>query len=134
MPTSHSQPTEASPLLPKPDPLSEIPPHPVDLSAGLVPEGADPYENEQHNDEAEDGGIVERQVSNNDRLKQYEGLPEVRKKMKYIIPAVAIGVSGFTRELLWTGLIGLADISLGCRPDHYCINLWYNWYRIECFE
>jgi hypothetical protein len=100
MPTStHSQPTETSPLLPKPDPPSEIPPHPVDLSAGLVPEGADPYENEQHNDEAEDGGVVERQVSNNDRLKQYEGLPEVRKKMKYIIPAVAIGVSGFTGEL-----------------------------------
>lgn len=90
--STHSQPTETSPLLPKPDHLSEIPPHPVDLSAGLVPEGADPYENEQHNDEAEDGGVVERQVSNNDRLKQYEGLPEVRKKMKYIIPAVAIGI------------------------------------------
>ena len=97
--STHGQPTEASPLLPKPDDLSEISSHPVDLSAGLVPEGADPYENGQHNDETEDGGDVERQVSNNDRLKQYEGLPEVRKKMKYIIPAVAIGVSGFTGEL-----------------------------------
>lgn len=96
--STHSQPTETSLLLPKPDHLSEIPPHPVDLSAGLVPGGADPYENE-HNDEAEDGGDIERQVSNNDRLRQYEGLPEVRKKMKYIIPAVAIGVSRFTGEL-----------------------------------
>ena len=97
--STHSQPTETSPLLPKPDHLSEIPPYPVDLSAGLVPKGAGPYENEQHNDEAEDGGVVERQVSNSGRLKQYEGLPEVRKNMKYIIPAVAIGVSGFTAEL-----------------------------------
>lgn len=97
--STHSQPTETSPLLPKPNHLSEILPHPVDLSAGLVPEGADPYENEQHNGEAEDGGVVERQVSNNGRLKQYEGLPEIRKKMKYIIPAVAIGVSGFTGYL-----------------------------------
>ncbi|OCL15237.1 MFS general substrate transporter [Glonium stellatum] len=86
-----NHPTETSPLLPRPDHLVEVPPHPVDLSAGLVPEGADPYEDDQNNNEAEDGGDIERQVSN-DQPRQHGGLPEVRKKLKYIIPAVAIGV------------------------------------------
>ncbi|KAH7079173.1 major facilitator superfamily domain-containing protein [Paraphoma chrysanthemicola] len=61
-------------------------PHPIDPSNALSPEGADPYiANEQ------DGGDIERQTSNGDSSK-HQGLPEVQKRMKYIFPAIAIGV------------------------------------------
>lgn len=45
------------------------------------------------NDVTADGEEIERQASNEGRQKQYEGMPEVRKRMKYILPALAIGVS-----------------------------------------
>lgn len=35
----------------------------------------------------------ERQDAQNERAVQYEGLPEVKKQLKYILPAIAIGVS-----------------------------------------
>ncbi|KAK4508164.1 hypothetical protein PRZ48_001902 [Zasmidium cellare] len=38
------------------------------------------------------GDALERQTSAIDRQKQYEGMPEVKAKLKYIFPAVAIGV------------------------------------------
>lgn len=54
---------------------------------GIATEPADPrVENEG------DGGDIERQVSNGDTMK-HVGLPEVKKRMKYIFPALAIGVS-----------------------------------------
>lgn len=78
--------SETSPLLPK---LDDHNPHPIDPSNGLSPEGADPYiDNEQ------DGGDIERQTSNGDSSK-HQGLPEVQKRMKYIFPAIAIGVGAF---------------------------------------
>ena len=40
-----------------------------------------------------DGGVLERAVSNADRLKQFEGLPEVRARMSWILPAIGVGVS-----------------------------------------
>ena len=84
-----STPTETSPLLPKPH--QEQSAHPIDPSNGLVPEGADPYEDRDEAPE-EDGGDIERQVSNGDGSK-HQGLPEVKRRMKYIFPAIAIGVS-----------------------------------------
>lgn len=60
--------TETSPLLP-------------DAGSGVAPEGP-----------LEDGATLERQDSQRGRQKQYEGLPEVRKQLKYIVPAVGIGV------------------------------------------
>ncbi|KAF2032176.1 MFS general substrate transporter [Setomelanomma holmii] len=39
----------------------------------------------------QDGGDIERQTSNGDSSK-HQGLPEVKKRMKYIFPAIAIGV------------------------------------------
>lgn len=89
--SDRNSPTEASPLLPKPDHQREVPSHPIDPSAGLVPEGADPYDDECDNAE-EDGGDLERRVGNDGHLKQYEGLPEVKKRMVFILPAIAIGV------------------------------------------
>ncbi|KAK1817949.1 hypothetical protein LTR12_007701 [Friedmanniomyces endolithicus] len=40
----------------------------------------------------DDEATLERQPSSEDRQKQYEGMPEVMKQMKYILPAIAIGV------------------------------------------
>ncbi|KAF2140878.1 uncharacterized protein K452DRAFT_327201 [Aplosporella prunicola CBS 121167] len=95
-------PSETSPLLPKhdADDLQHIPPQPIDPSAGLVPEGADANgsyeidEDEYATEDAatEDGGDLERQLSNIDRMKQYQGLPDVKARMKYIMPAIAVGI------------------------------------------
>lgn len=87
------EPTETSPLLqPRTrDGLQVLPPQPV-----LDGE-------EEHNEDGE--GDLERQDSNVSEggLNKYKGLPEVKKRMKYILPAVAVGVSliGFPREWLW---------------------------------
>jgi hypothetical protein len=70
--------SETSPLLPKP--TGDAPT--IDVETGIAPEGV----------HAEDGGDLERQVSHGDAFK-HQGLPEVRKRMKYIFPAIAIGVS-----------------------------------------
>ncbi|KAF2501029.1 MFS general substrate transporter [Lophium mytilinum] len=81
--------TETSPLLPRPDTHRNFATHPVDASAGLVPEGADPYD-----ETYEEGSDVEREAGAGDAVppKQYEGIPDVQKKLKYLIPAIAIGV------------------------------------------
>jgi hypothetical protein len=78
-----AEPSETSPLLSKPTHGS----YPIDPSGGVGPEGSHvPGANEQ------DGGDIEQQVSNGDNSK-HVGLPDVRKRMKYIFPAIAIGVS-----------------------------------------
>ena len=71
---SISRQSETSPLLPKPHDTA----HTIDAGVGIAPEGAN----------AGEGGDVERQSSF-----KHQGLPEVRKRMKYIFPAIAIGVS-----------------------------------------
>ena len=70
--------SETTPLLPKPNAGTSV----IDPGGVLAPAGIQP----------EDGGDVERQVSHGDSFKHH-GLPEVRKRMKYIFPAIAIGVS-----------------------------------------
>ena len=69
-------PRETSPLLPKPH-ASTIP---TDEDNSSAP-----------NPQTEDGGDMERQTSNGTASK-HQGLPEVRARMKYIFPAIAIGV------------------------------------------
>ena len=62
---------------------------------GNPPAKADASHHEEPiNDEAvvPDGGEVERQSSSDDRAKQYAGIPEVKKNMKYMFPALGIGV------------------------------------------
>lgn len=76
--------TETSPLLPKQQ-QNVIP---IDPGSGIAPEGAGfPID-----DEGEDGRDIERQGGNGDSYK-HQGMPEIRKRMKYIFPAIAIGVS-----------------------------------------
>ncbi|KAF2196292.1 MFS general substrate transporter [Delitschia confertaspora ATCC 74209] len=82
--------SETSPLLSKPSVLSR---HPIDPSSSISPEGADPYvdNDSSSSSAAEDGGDIERQVSNGD-ISKHQGLPEVKARMKYIFPAIAVGV------------------------------------------
>lgn len=77
------QATETSPLLGKQGPK------PTDPSDGIVPDSA---VTNGVIPEGEDGGDLERQTSLEERQKQYEGQPEMRKKMKVIFPALTIGV------------------------------------------
>lgn len=105
-----TKPSETSPLLSKPDKSVTQPNQPNDAIApiGAVANGAildgeardrqygAAGDNEEDEDGAGDGdgdgGDVERQISNESRQKQYEGSPEVRKRMKVILPALAIGI------------------------------------------
>jgi hypothetical protein len=84
MAPSNPQPSETSPLLPKP---SDTTPYATDPSGGIAPGGP-----EISGIDDQDGGDIERQTSNGDNSK-HQGLPEVRKRMKYIFPAIAIGAS-----------------------------------------
>lgn len=78
------RPTETSPLLGDRD-AAQL----VDPGTGLAAAGVESYETD-----GEEGGEgdLERQVSNGETFK-HQGLPDVRKRMKYIFPAIAIGVS-----------------------------------------
>ena len=77
------QASETSPLLGKQGPK------PIDPSDGIAPDSA--IANGVIA-EGEDGGDLERQTSLEERQRQYEGQPEMRKKMKVIFPALTIGV------------------------------------------
>ncbi|KAL1656870.1 hypothetical protein SLS61_000666 [Didymella pomorum] len=78
------EPTETSPLLGKPNGQT------VDPANGLTAVEPEPYDETdvEDNDNEPD---LERQPSNGETFK-HQGLPEVRKRMKYIFPAIAIGV------------------------------------------
>ncbi|GAB7358567.1 hypothetical protein MBLNU230_g2628t1 [Neophaeotheca triangularis] len=92
--SAHGQPSETSPL------LSKDGPQPVEPGSGIAPDGqlanasvegsAKPQNGEDEGDNH--GSTLERQASAEDRQKQYEGIPEIKAKMKYIMPAVAIGI------------------------------------------
>lgn len=88
MPEGNGQPTETSALLPKNQPQV----NPVDPGDGIAPDA--PLANGVvGNGTVEgDGGDLERQTSAADRQKQYEGIPDGEKKMRFIFPAVAIGI------------------------------------------
>ncbi|KAF2691722.1 MFS general substrate transporter [Lentithecium fluviatile CBS 122367] len=77
--------TETSPLL---QGQSGPPIHPDD---SFVSEEADSYNRSISSDSEQDGGDIERQDSNEEPSK-HQGMPEVKKRMKYIFPAVCIGV------------------------------------------
>lgn len=89
----NGHPTETSPL------LSKDIPQPIEPSDGVAPDTAGSQAitgngTLEANGKAvdADGAPLERQDSLADRQKQYEGMPEVKKKMKYILPALAIGI------------------------------------------
>ena len=78
------EPTETSPLLAHstttlPDPGLTILPREIDATAHRDGESKPAEDEESHS------------VSK-DRVQQYQGLPEVKAKLRYIVPAVGIGV------------------------------------------
>ncbi|KAI5202499.1 hypothetical protein AUEXF2481DRAFT_8843 [Aureobasidium subglaciale EXF-2481] len=77
--------SETSPL------LGKQAPKPIDPSNGIAPDSAVANGVIAEEEEA-DGETLERQTSLEERQKQYEGQPEMRKKMKVIFPALTIGV------------------------------------------
>ena len=84
--------TETSPLLPDANHAQHQSGPPIDPGAGIAPEGAVPCdEHTPSGGSDEDGGDIERRASNGDTSK-HQGMPEVKKRMKYIFPAIAIGV------------------------------------------
>ncbi|KZM19571.1 uncharacterized protein EKO05_0004029 [Ascochyta rabiei] len=84
--STRPEPTETSPLLGERDQDGL----PVDPDNSIAPAGPAPYD-ETDAEDNETETDLERQPSNGDSFK-HQGLPEVRKRMKYIFPAIAIGV------------------------------------------
>ncbi|KAF2663551.1 vacuolar basic amino acid transporter 2 [Microthyrium microscopicum] len=78
------EPSERSPLLPK----AQSNQHPIDPSAGLVPQGADSYDGSSQ----ANGSVDTERDAAAEHTGEFDGLAEVRGRMKYIFPAVAIGV------------------------------------------
>lgn len=81
-----AQADETSPLLSK---QTSTAPQ-IAADSGIAPGGANTYV-----DDEQDGGDIEPQASHGDSHKHH-GMPEVKKQMKYIFPAIAIGVSKTT--------------------------------------
>ena len=91
---SNPGPTEASPLLSAPDNHSDHIAATSYLGTGIVPE-----EDVANTEDVEEGADLERQISNGDTTAKTQGLPEVRRRMKYIFPAIAVGVCSPTSSL-----------------------------------
>jgi hypothetical protein len=116
----NTEPRETSPLLPKSDAIAE----PVEAGNGIGPSAASAQiEAEQ------DGGDIERQTSNGDSSK-HQGLPEVRKRMKYIFPAIAIGVRlSSVIHVNWL-IREYSGVSNSCRHYPCRLNLWHHRHRL----
>lgn len=92
--------SETSPLLPK---------SALTVEGGVAPNGTLPSENEHDsqvngtlNGTAKPQSDEEAQAEEDERAGQYQGMPEVMKQLKYIVPAVGLGVCAimpFTLQL-----------------------------------
>lgn len=109
------EPTEASPLLGKPDQNEQA----------ILPAGPELHNADEDGTEPD----PERQPSNGENFK-HQGLPEVKKRMKYIFPAIAIGVSG-PRTLGPDTILNNLGLPFCCGPDAYRINLWNHRHRSQ---
>lgn len=89
-----ANPSETSPLLGRPaSTLLE----PGDAPDGIRPNGT--FSNGTAGAPAKPDDDEERQAGDADRSPQYEGMPEVKKRLKLIVPAIAIGVCSSTQYL-----------------------------------
>ena len=118
------EPTETSPLLGQPDQNKQL----VDPGDGIAPAGPVPYDDTDVED-TEDGGALERQTTNGSNFK-HQGLPEVRKRMKYIFPAIAIGVSS-PHRMNFEQKLNLTGLPFRSRSDSHRLYLWNHRHRPE---
>ena len=81
----HQAISEASPLLPKS----------AGSDADIAPNGTSPNPTTTHvsgDQSLESTDDRESQKFGDERLAQYDGMPEVKARLKYILPAIGIGV------------------------------------------
>jgi hypothetical protein len=123
MATSDDMPSETSPLL------------------GLGSNGAAPKALNGHiisetipNDASQDGADLERHDSIDERrAAQFEGRPDIRRQLKFILPAISIGVLKAPVRL-----VAPTDQSKGIlicsRPNNHFFQLWQNRERTRCTQ
>ena len=114
-----NEPTETSPLLPKPVQVVET----GDASEGPLPSGSEVV---RHTNAVAKSNDVEGQDGAEDgkTATQYQGMPEVKKRLKYIVPAVSIGVGAQMFILQETSAEDKVDLHVRRRSNHYYIKLW----------
>jgi len=88
-------PDERSPLLAS-GARRHDPAYLCEAGSSIAPEGVESRDINPQVDSANSAkrpnrGDIERQPSNSD-ISEYQGMPEVKKRMKYIFPAVCVGV------------------------------------------
>ena len=100
--TGEGPPSETSPLIPKSK--STLPQSPAPngtVSNGVSSNGPAQEDNKSVDDE-------QAHSDEEGRERQYQGLPEVKKQLKYILPAVAIGV-GLSPQARGDIMLKIAD-------------------------
>ena len=83
--TADDAPSETSPLLPK---LTVVSPEPANAPNGTLQSASD---TDGHAEE-DVKPVDEEQAHRNEDDSEYKGLPEVKARLKFIVPALAIGV------------------------------------------
>ncbi len=78
--------SETSPLLPK---VTKVLPESGDAREGTLPSTTEANNHINGSTKSQD---EERQDDEGDREVQFKGMPDVRERLKYILPALAIGV------------------------------------------
>ena len=120
-----ANPSEISPLLGRPaGTFLES----GDAPNGVLPNGASPNGTPSGVNKPDDD--AERQEGDGDRSPQYEGMPEVKKKLKFIVPAIAIGVCCSIRHTT-SSTENIPGIPFRWRSNDHRVELWQDWQRFE---
>ena len=90
---ARNEPSETSPLLGKP---TAALPDPADSSNSIPPSDVTSNGHQQNGD-VKRAADEESQHSDEERAPLYQGIPEVKAKLTYIVPAVSIGVCFIAR-------------------------------------
>ena len=119
MVADHEEPSETSPLLAKPAdaaPASGVGVDSVQVNGDAA--------NGHANGTVKPGGDEEEgQDGNGAGPQPYQGMPEVRKQLKFILPAIAIGVRNKSTRNVKQDANRFLDFPFCRRPDHYRIEL-----------
>ena len=122
MATEHDEPSETSPLLTKPADAAQ--------ASGIDADGVQvtvDVANGHMNGTVKPGDDEERQDGNGAGPKPYQGMPEVKEQLKFIVPAIAIGVRHKNVRNMKQKANCFVDLSCRWRPDHHCIELRQDW-------
>lgn len=115
----HDEPSETSPLLAKPADAAAASGVGVD-GVQVIGDAA----SVRVTGTVEAGDDEERQGGNGAGPQQYQGMPEVKKQLKYILPAIAIGVRRKSVRNVKQWADCSVDFPFCWRPDYHCVELW----------